>query len=525
MVELSLLEILFMESRIMTDRRKEFGDWQTPADFALKCCKVVKTLFDFTPAKIIEPTCGEGNFINAALQEFPLASILGIEINGDYVLHLESKYAKNPRVDIQQGDYLSNDALTSSDVSDQTLFLGNPPWVTNSFLSSSNSDNLPVKKNFKGLKGVDAITGASNFDICEWMILKSIELLRGTEGVLAMLCKTNVARRVCVELSKKDMGAECKLVNFDSREVFGISASACLFVCDLRASCLRITQMEMSDLTSQTEFVCEGGSIHKKLPDNVRSIHGMSVLNWRQGVKHDCSKVMELRREEGGYINNLGEKIKLEDRFIFPYLKSSMLKSFEINTSDVFVPITQSKIGEDTSHLKEDAPNLWCYLSEHANAFKRRKSSIYKGAPLFSMFGVGEYSFAPFKVAVSGFYKKPQFSIIKSDKPIMLDDTCYFLPFWNEKDAWVCMLLLNSELVQSLYLNTAFLDNKRPFTKKVLSQLNFEKALAQSSPAELNITAERINASFRIDCNDFEHFRHQLHKENNQTKITTIAMF
>ena len=35
--------------------------------------------------------------------------------------------------------------------------------------------NLPEKENFKRLSGTDAITGASNFDICEYIILKLIE--------------------------------------------------------------------------------------------------------------------------------------------------------------------------------------------------------------------------------------------------------------------------------------------------------------------------------------------------------------
>ena len=46
------------------------------------------------------------------------------------------------------------------------LILGNPPWVTNSELSSLNSNNLPKKTNFKELNGLDAITGKGNFDIC-----------------------------------------------------------------------------------------------------------------------------------------------------------------------------------------------------------------------------------------------------------------------------------------------------------------------------------------------------------------------
>lgn len=45
------------------------------------------------------------------------------------------------------------------------------------------------------------------------------------------------------------------------------------------------------------------------------------------------------------------------------------------------------------------------------------------------MFGIGDYSFAPYKVALSGFYKKPLFCLLYASKPVMTDDTAYFWHF------------------------------------------------------------------------------------------------
>jgi hypothetical protein len=56
---------------------------------------------------------------------------------------------------------------------EQVLIVGNPPWVTNAELSSLNSQNLPEKSNIKALQGMDAITGRSNFDIGEFVLLNS----------------------------------------------------------------------------------------------------------------------------------------------------------------------------------------------------------------------------------------------------------------------------------------------------------------------------------------------------------------
>ena len=104
------------------------------------------------------------------------------------------------------------------------------------------------------------------------------------------------------------------------------------------------------------------------------------------------------------------------------------------------------------------------------------------------MFGVGDYSFAPYKVGVSGFYKKPLFSLLTADKPVMTDDTSYFLSFDNYDDAYTMMLLLNSQPVQEYLTSIAFLDSKRPYTVKLLSRLDLNKCIQYVSFVDLEQT-------------------------------------
>lgn len=72
--------------------------------------------------------------------------------------------------------------------------------------------------------------------------------------------------------------------------------------------------------------------------------------------------------------------------------------------------VPQRALGEDTSTLSSTAPALWAYLNAHSDVLDRRKSSIYRGRPRFSVFGIGRYSFAPWKVAVSGLHKAAAFN-------------------------------------------------------------------------------------------------------------------
>ena len=113
------------------------------------------------------------------------------------------------------------------------------------------------------------------------------------------------------------------------------------------------------------------------------------------------------------------------------------------------------------------------------------------------MFGVGDYSYADYKVGISGFYKKPLFALLyneeKVERSIMVDDTSYFLSFDNYSDAYTCMLLLNSQKVQRFLLSISFQDAKRPYTKKVLQRLDLNKCVDNITFDELLITEKELD--------------------------------
>src|SRR5262249_45721069 len=138
---------------------------------------------------------------------------------------------------------------------------------------------------------------------------------------------------------------------------------------------------------------------------------GRCSRTWRQGVKHDAAALMELVERDGRWINGRGEVVEVEDERIYPLLKGTDLaRSSPRPTRGVIV--TQPRLGEDTPPLADRAPRLWSYLQGRADAFAARRSKVYEGRPPFAMFGVGDYAFAPHKVAVSGLHKAPRFRAI-----------------------------------------------------------------------------------------------------------------
>jgi hypothetical protein len=89
---------------------------------------------------------------------------------------------------------------------------------------------------------------------------------------------------------------------------------------------------------------------------------------------------------------------------------------------------------------------------------------------------VGEYSFRPHKVAISGLYKSLTFNVVEpiAGRPTMLDDTCYFLPCESREQAEALARHLNGDRAREFFEARIFWDAKRPVNKALLSSLCLE---------------------------------------------------
>ena len=136
--------------------------------------------------------------------------------------------------------------------------------------------------------------------------------------------------------------------------------------------------------------------------------------------------------------------------------------------------VTQRAVGAETSVISIVAPKTWEYLKRHGEFLDRRASSIYRNRARFSVFGVGDYTFAPWKVCISGFYKKLQFATVGpyQERPVVLDDTSYFLSCLSEEEAKYIAALLNSDPAREFFSAFVFWDAKRPITIDMLRRLD-----------------------------------------------------
>jgi hypothetical protein len=290
----------------------------------------------------------------------------------------------------------------------------------------------------------------------------------------------------------------------DSKKEFNVSVESALFSCRFNSE-PTFDCKEFNFYINQAPNL-QFGWLADKFVSNIdiyihtKEIDGESPFVWRQGLKHDCVSVMELEKVNGHYVNGLGEEVRLEEGLVYGLLKSSDLKNTVIKQTRKFTIVTQKKIGQDTETIQTDYPITYHYLSQHLANFEARKSSIYNNKPLFSIFGIGDYSFKPYKVAISGLYKTFHFTLIlpQDNKPVMLDDTCYLIGFDKIEFAVYALILLNSDATMQFLKSVTFADAKRTFTKDVLMRIDLFELGKKINKQDLVTELNRLNEKYGI---------------------------
>jgi len=462
----------------------EFGDFQTPIELAREVAFIASASTEEI-ATIIEPTCGTGTFLKAFSQTDTASNkLVGWEINPSYVEIAKSEVCARGNVEIsvlEQDFFHINWETINYKYKEPILFAGNPPWVTSSELGRVLSENVPKKSNFQGHSGLEAITGKSNFDISEWMLIKIAKHISGSDSAMAFLVKTSVARKIFMHIANHKLPIEKMYIReIDAKKYFGVNVDACLFYAKGTRKIPKDYQCPVySDLGTSNQYKVMGLS-NNHLVSNLDTYGDLSDIDtgcefkWRSGVKHDASKIMEFKEMDEGFINGLGENVHLPWDFLYPMYKSSNISKETLKAPEKWMLVTQKKIGDETKNIKILSPKTWEYLINHSDMLDSRKSSIYKNAPRFSIFGVGEYTFKPWKVVISGLYKNLSFTTIGfyREKPIVLDDTCYILSFDTQEEAVFVLNLLKSDISKQFISSLVFKDSKRPITVALLNRIN-----------------------------------------------------
>lgn len=472
-----------------TPRHLAYGDFQTPPALARQVCRVLSARA-VDPACVLEPTCGTGSFLAAAHETFAhLHRLVGVDVDAAHLTAARSRLPSAAPVELLHADLFSTDLSTLvCDLPEPVLAVGNPPWVTVAQLSRLRSPNSPPRTSSSTTPSIQALTGQSNFDVSEWIVTSLIRALREKRATASFLVKTSVARRVLLTAWQEQAPVtDATMHRIDARAHFGAAVDACLLTCTL-GSGQPTTRCQVLDDLGAARPSHAFGLVDRRLVADVDTYRGLAHLSgpspvrWRSGVKHDCARVMELRVKDGVLKNGLGETVDIENDHVLPLLKGTDVARGRTDRPDRFVIVPQRTVSEDTCALARTAPRTWRYLMDHAGLLDSRKSRIYRGRPRFSIFGVGDYTFAPYKVAVSALHADLRFRLVppRRGRPVVFDDTVAFLSFSTLQQARKAHRLLTTDEARDFYASQIFTDSKRPVTIRLLSTLDLDEVTENS---------------------------------------------
>ena len=483
----------------------EFGDFQTPLELANRCCEVVRNQFGVADT-VIEPTCGEGAFVAAAVNLLQPKCVLAYEIHQPYVDRARRRIRSlfETGFTVTRQDFFALDWKAEREKHDgRVLFLGNPPWVTNSKLGAiapqeNAATNGPPKSNLEGLRGIEAMTGRSNFDISESVLRTLLLAMQPDRDSLAMLVKTATARKVLRYAWEKDLQfSHLSMHAIDARHSFGVSVDACLLLLKRSAKQRLATQVcyRSANLDAAANEVAFGWAEGRMVSDPLEAkatghLQADTLTPWRSGVKHDLARVLELVEREGVLFTGDGERVDIETDRVYPLAKGADVANSRTSCPNRRILIPQTRLNERTDSMSDELPKTYRYLQSKLSAFHARKSSIYRNRDRFAVFGIGDYTFAPWKVAICGLYKRLTFAVYGpvAARPVAFDDTTYSLSFASEQQAQQAKRLLDSDVACRFFHARVFWDAKRPITAELLRSIDLSAVAREIGSASPNLT-------------------------------------
>lgn len=397
-------------------------------------------------------------------------ALVGVEVNG---AHLSVAAERLPRARLLHEDAFTTDWQRL--VEGPVLLVGNPPWVTSAALGALDSDLRPHGAH--DLKGLDALTGKSNFDVSQWLGERWLQAYAHRKGALALVLKASVARKLLAFAWREGLPiADASMHVIDARRWFEASVGACVLICrlgvrgeprcpvypdlDARAPSRTLGWSSDCGLIADLDAFAEAAPLIGEGPQ------------WRSGVKHDCARVLVLERgPDGVLVNGLGEPVHVEPEVLYPLMRGTdVARGYGCRR---WLLLPQREVGASTEGLALSAPKAWAYLEAHRAVFEARRSRIYQGKPPYSIFGVGPYSFTDWKIAVSGLHREIVFQCVGPEKgrPVLFDDTVYVLPCADEASARARHAALSSMRIRRFFDALVFEDAKRPVTARLLRRL------------------------------------------------------
>jgi type I restriction-modification system DNA methylase subunit len=536
--------------------RLELGEYYTPRGLAELAIESLN-ISNIVEASFLDPGCGSGVFnsvcINrkiAAMDEKEPADVLsnitssvfGIDLNPVAVKSTKLNYLLSLLPVLEAADDIAieipvflTDALKLTrdekiiyddreiDISISHL-VGNPPWITwdriDDDVKEIWKDKYVQKLNLLPHDSAVSRLGHANDDISipfVWVcihhyleenggatfVLKR-DIMKGPAGKL--LRTLEVADRQLNmthihDLNKlrpfgKQVGANVAVYTLvaDTRSTFPIEASSWTRE-NTTPDFSSMNTMQNSAHVEQTNILpldSDDSTSAWIREDAERGALGECDQDIRHGVKDDAQDVFSITRDQ---------LADIEPDFVYPYLKSKHIVKYGLFGHELrLVPI--NKANEDNEELlKNEFPQTYQYLSQNRDILENRSSSWLDNGTFYNIFGIGDYTWAEYKLVWCRLGFKPHFAVVSTvndedlgEKMVIPGDHFMFIGTNNKQEAHFLCALLNSSIYQKSLKDIAS-EGKASLSKSVVSKLEIpEWTETEESQrlADLSIKAHNI---------------------------------
>jgi hypothetical protein len=518
--------------------RHTLGEYYTPDWLA----QFVLERLDYQgEGSLLDPTCGSGTFLALAYRllkkrGLSLESIAGIDVNPLACLSAKANLLLSMDswdTPLELPIYCADTLLNPPDLGKFDFVVGNPPWVNWETLPPDyreQSKALWIQHQLFPHRGFDSILGKGKKDLALLLTYAVMDKYLADDGKMAFILtqavlKTSGAaegfRRFTGKFQPQSVDDFSRIRLFSGAETRPIV----LFIGKGKPEPLPYSlwhspqanipddaPFDMMQSFHRSDFIAEpiGKAGSAWLTGQAAALHALRKLRGKSPYTAHAGVYtggangvywLEVLGEENGFlrVRNMPDEAKIavpqlqtliEADFVFPLLRGRDVKRWQaIPTAHILVvQDPEKRIGYPENWLSSHYPRTHAYLAQFETILRQRatlKRYFKSNAPFYSMFDVGDYSFAPYKVLWHGFGKHEMAAAVVGtvhDKPIMSNQAMHpFIGLDDENEAHYLAACLNSKPFDYAVISHTQSGGKSFAQAAILTMLHIPKYQAENS--------------------------------------------
>lgn len=312
-----------------------------------------------TKLKILEPSCGEGVFINSLLKLHNEFELYVNDINSSFIKTCIKNNKKNTNITYYNKDFITFDKSIKYDI-----IIGNPPYVRIQNLRTTDIDK--IKSEYNILSG--------NLDLYIYFLLKCVDMLTDNGKLIFIIPNSFLFNKSCSKIKQQllDLKYVEFVIDFKEYKVFnGFSTYTCIIVINksihdrdfyyYKAISSNNIKYELNNITY----------IEKKYTDNIDNTGKKCLLDYinvKCGLATLCDNIYipKIDKEDDLFIHFTkdNKKYKVEKTIVKKLLKVS-------KNTEYYIIVPYDNLGKIYDTL-DNFPHCSLYLSDYKQKLSER---------------------------------------------------------------------------------------------------------------------------------------------------------